>query len=101
MSRPVIVRPEAEADIETIHIDLERLRTGLGARFAKQLRTVLERIETTPELYGIVWRDVRAARVKRFRHIVYYVVFTDRTEILAVIHGARDSSAWQSRVRDS
>jgi hypothetical protein len=51
-----------------------------------------------PELYGIVWHDVRAARLKRFRHVVYYVVFPDRLEVLAVMHGARDASAWQSRI---
>jgi toxin ParE1/3/4 len=51
-----------------------------------------------PEMYGLVWQDVRAARLRKFRHLVYYVVFADRVEVLAVLHGARDASAWQSRV---
>jgi toxin ParE1/3/4 len=59
---------------------------------------VLERIEAMPEIYGVVWRDVRAARLKRFRHVVYYVAFTDRVEILAVMHGSRDTPAWQARI---
>ena len=101
MSRPVIVRPEAEADIQKVHIDLEQVRAGLGGRFATELRRVLERIESMPELHGVVWRDVRAVRVKKFRHIIYYVVFTDRIEVLAVIHSACDSAAWQSRARGS
>jgi hypothetical protein len=65
MSRPLIVRPEAEADIQKIHIDLEQVRAGLGRRFATPLRIVFERVESTPELYGVVWRDVRAVRVKK------------------------------------
>ncbi len=101
MSWPVIIRPEAEGDIQKIHIDLEQMRTGLGRRFATQLRLVLERIESVPELHGIVWKDVHAVRVKKFRYIVYYVIFSDRVEVLAVLHGARDSAAWQSRVTDS
>jgi plasmid stabilization system protein ParE len=101
MTCPVIVRPDADADIQKIHIDLEQVRTGLGAKFAAQLRVVLERIESMPELHGVVWKDVRAARVKKFRYIAYYIVFSDRVEVLAVMDGARDSSAWQSRVRDS
>jgi plasmid stabilization system protein ParE len=58
----------------------------------------LERIEFMPEMYAVIWQDVRASRVKRFRHVLYYVAFDDRVEVLAVMHGARDASAWQSRV---
>ena len=51
-----------------------------------------------PELYAEVWMTVRAARLRKFRHLVYYVVLADRVEVIAVMHGSRDSSAWQSRV---
>ena len=51
-----------------------------------------------PEMFGVVWRDVRAVRVRRFQYVVYYFVLSDRVEILAVIHGARDESAWRSRI---
>lgn len=33
MSLPVILRPEAETDIQAIHDDLEQARAGLGGRF--------------------------------------------------------------------
>jgi plasmid stabilization system protein ParE len=97
MSLPVILRPPADADIQATHDDLEQVRAGLGARFVAQVRKTLERIEAMPEMYGAVWQDVRAARLRKFRHVVYYVVFADRVEVLAVMHGARDASAWQSR----
>ncbi len=98
MSRLVILRPAADADIQATHDELERLQAGLGDRFVARVRQVLERIEAMPELYGLVWQDVRAARLRKFRHLVYYVVFADRIEVLAVLHGSRDASAWQSRV---
>ena len=50
------------------------------------------------EMYAEVWGTVRAARLRRFRHVVYYVVLADRVEVIAVMYGSRDSSAWQSRV---
>jgi hypothetical protein len=62
------------------------------------VREVLERIESIPEMYGLVWQDVRAVRLRKFRHVVYYVVFTDRVEVLAVLHGSRNATAWRSRV---
>ena len=97
MSLPVILRPDADADIEASHDDLERVRAGLGDQFVTRVREMLALIEAMPEMYGVVWHDVRAARLRQFRHVVYYVVFTDRVEIIAVMHGSRDSSAWQSR----
>jgi plasmid stabilization system protein ParE len=98
MSRPVIVRPVAEADIREIHDYLEQARDGLGSQFAASLRDVLERIEVSPKGHGVVWKDVRAVRVRKFQYVVYYVVFADRVEVLAVLHGARHESTWRSRV---
>jgi toxin ParE1/3/4 len=97
MSLPVLLRPAADADIRQTHDELEQVQAGLGRRFVGRVREILERIEAMPEMYGQVWQDVRAARLGKFRHIVYYVVFADRVEVLAVIHGSRDASAWQGR----
>jgi plasmid stabilization system protein ParE len=93
----VILLPPADADVRSTRADLEAIRPGLGDKFAARLRDVLERIERMPDIYGLVWQDVRAARLKRFRQVVYDVVFPDRVEVLAVLHGARHPSAWQSR----
>lgn len=95
--KQLIVRPEAEEDIRATREVLEQAQTGLGRRFVGQVREVLERIESTPELYGFALWDVRAARVKRFRYVIYYTVFEDRVEVIAVLHGARDPSVWQAR----
>lgn len=98
MSLPVLLRPAAEADVQATHRELEQTQPGLGDRFVARVRDVLERIEAVPEMYGLVWQDVRAARLRRFRHVIYYVVFSDRVEVLAVMHGSRDAPAWRSRV---
>ena len=97
MSRPVILRPAADADIQATHDELEQVLAGLGGRFVARVREVLDRIEAMPEMYGLVWQDVRAARLKKFRYLIYYVVFSDRVEVLAVMHGSQDAPAWQSR----
>jgi toxin ParE1/3/4 len=76
---------------------LERIQPGLGDRFARHLKDLLGNIESMPRMYAVLWSDVRAARVKRFRYILYYVLFDDRAEVLAIIHGSRDESAWKSR----
>ena len=100
MSLPVIARPAAEADIQETYDYLEERRAGLGEQFVARLRDVFESIESRPEAPPIVWQDVRAVRVHKFQYVVYYVLFADRVEIMAVIHGARHASTWQSRVDD-
>ncbi len=97
MSLPVILRHEAEVDVQEARDQLETVRIGLGSQVLARVREVLARIEKMPELHGKVWQDVRAARLKQFRYIVYFIVLADRVEVLAVLHGARDPSSWQSR----
>jgi toxin ParE1/3/4 len=99
MSLRVIVRPAAEADINEIHSYLEQVREGLGSQFAANLREVLEPLEKSPEMHGVVWRDIRAVRIRRFQYVMYYVVDADRVDVLAVLHGARAAEAWRSRIK--
>ena len=98
MSLPVILRPAADADIQTTHDELEQARAGLGDRFIDRVGEVLARIESMREMYGLAWQDLRAVRLRKFRHLVDGVVFAHRVEVLAVMHGSREASAWQSRV---
>jgi len=97
VSLPVILRHDAEVDVQEARDQLEAVRVGLGTQVLARVREVLARIEKMPELHGKVWQDVRAARLKQFRYIVYFIVLADRVEVLAVFHGARDPSSWQSR----
>jgi plasmid stabilization system protein ParE len=99
MSRRVIVRPEAEVDIQAAHDYLQQISAGLGELFSTRLRDVFERIESAPESIATIWQDVRAVRVRRFQYVVYYVAFSDRVEVLAILHGARHESVWRSRAK--
>lgn len=98
MSLPVVLRPLANLDVRQIHTELEAQTPGLGDMFLDRLQESLDRIEAMPEMYAAVWGTVRAARLRKSRHVLYYVVLADRVEVIAVMHGARSSSAWQSRV---
>jgi len=98
VSRSLIVLPLAQQDLISSHDYLNQVRRGLGQQFDKRIREAFNRIEYVPELYAKVWKDVRAVRIKQFRHVIYYVILDDRIEVLAVLHGARDESTWKERV---
>jgi len=97
MSLPVVLRPEAGRDVEEVQNYLDAQQTGLGQAFLDRLHESLKQIGALPELCGIVWRNVRAARLRRFAYVVYYRPLDDRVEVLAVMHGSRDESVWQTR----
>jgi toxin ParE1/3/4 len=97
MSLPVVLRPEASQDAEEARDYLEAQQASLGQAFLDRLNETLGRIGAMPEMYGVLWRNVRAARLHRFTYVVYYRVHADRVEVLAVMHGSRRASAWRSR----
>lgn len=96
MSLPVVLRPEASRDAEEARDYLET-QAGMGQAFLDRLNETLTRIGALPGMYAVVWRDVRAARLRQFTYVAYYRVFDDRVEVLAVMHASRDASAWQPR----
>lgn len=97
MSLPITVRPEATQDAEDARAYLESELPGLGEDFLSRLDEVFDRIRYMPKMYGIVARNVRAARLRRFTYVVYYRLHKDRVEVLAILHGHRDPAVWQSR----
>ena len=97
MSVPVVLRPEATKDTEEAIGYFDALRPGLGQTFLIQVQEVLLRVSGLPEVHGEVWRNVRAARLRRFTYVVYYRVHEDCVDVLAVIQANRDAAVWQSR----
>ena len=77
MRLPLVLRPEAEQDLVSAQLWYEQQKTGLGDDFVSQTSVVLDRIASKPEMYGTVWADVRACRLRRFPYVVYYRVLAD------------------------
>jgi plasmid stabilization system protein ParE len=97
MSLPVVLRRDASKDAEQARDYFESQRTGLGQKFVDRLREALGRIGDFPKAYAVVWRNVRAIRLRRFTYVVFYRVLPDRVEVFSIVDGRRDSSVWKSR----
>lgn len=90
--REVILRPDAETDIEdaadyTIaQWDHEQARTYVG-----ELRRAIELLATTAlrhPLYNAIHPGLR--RKRSGMHHIYFIAYNDRVEVLNVIHVQRD-----------
>jgi len=97
MTHPLIVRPEAEQDIDEGHDWYEKQRIGLGADFLTAIDLVFHRIRETPELYAPEYRTVRRVGLGRFPYVVYYRIIGESVEVIAVQHGSRNPRQWRSR----
>ncbi|HKB05888.1 MAG TPA: type II toxin-antitoxin system RelE/ParE family toxin [Gemmataceae bacterium] len=98
MSLPVVFRLAAYDDIDAVHTSYESLRPGLGDDFVAEVGATRARIGQNPQLYGVIGRGVRAAKVRRFPYVVYYLVEPNRVVIVAILHARRSSRAWQRRI---
>lgn len=97
MSPPVVLRRKAAEELLAACDYLEAQREGLSIRLIVEIRHVIDRISTHPELHGVVLKDIRRAAVRRFPYSIFYRVTSTRIDVLAVFHDSRDPSEWQRR----
>lgn len=96
--RTILLRPEAEAEVEEAYRWYEQRREGLGAGLLLCVEEALEKISRDPEVYPVVHKDVRRTLIRRFPYGIFYIVEEQNIAVLAVFHGRRDPKQWQSRV---
>ncbi|QGN53832.1 type II toxin-antitoxin system RelE/ParE family toxin [Novosphingobium sp. Gsoil 351] len=90
--RKVIVRPDAEADIEECaDYTIGQWGHERARRYVGELRRAMEGLATTALRYPL-YDDVHPGlrRERSGKHQIYYLAFTDRVEVLNVIHVQRD-----------
>jgi toxin ParE1/3/4 len=94
---PLIVNPEAEADLDEARQWYEAQKLGLGDELIDAVGSVLERVQQAPRLYAKVFLELRLALVRRFPYAVVYRIDDDQITVVAVYHTHRNPRGWQSR----
>ena len=97
MMARVIVRAQAELDVDEIAARIAENNLDAALRFLRAVENAYEllaawprigtrRIARNPSLCGL-----RSYPIRRFRnYLIFYLPFEDGVEIVRVIHGARD-----------
>jgi plasmid stabilization system protein ParE len=98
MRHRLIIRPEAEAELQEAFDWYEHRVPGLGADFLRAVDAVVASILDSPFQYPAVYRHVRRALTRRFPYQILLTVEEDSITVLAVFHAARDPKRWQDRV---
>lgn len=90
-------RPAANADVVDAYHWYESQHPGRGDEFLVELQERVAAICASPELYGRVRGQTRAAPFQHSRYILYYRVVASLVVILAVQHAHADPGRWQGR----
>lgn len=99
MTAKLVVRREAEVDIEEAAFWYEAERQGLGDRFASELSVLFARITESPHQFPLVEEGARRGLLHRFPYSVYFLLEDETATVLAVIHQRRHPDIWKRRLR--
>ena len=97
MSLPLIVEPEAEAEILEAAVWYDERNETLRTNFLRAVERTLERIQQNPLQYQIIFGQVRRAMLGRFPYGLMYVVSEKEIIVAACSHCRRDPKRWQDR----
>jgi toxin ParE1/3/4 len=98
MSRRLIVRPEAEAEMAAAFDWYEDRVPGLGSEFLLCVDAKFNAILRSPSQYPRVHKIVRRALTRRFPFAVFFVEDGERVVVLSVFHAKRNPKRRQERV---
>jgi hypothetical protein len=97
MNYEVVLDQAANLDLFNSFSWYEMQRTGLGYKFLPHIKTILTTLESAPELYPTVHKNIRRALINRFPFGVFYIIENSSISIIAVLHDRRDPNLWKTR----
>ena len=97
MNYKLIIRPEAEAELEEAFVWYEQQVVGLGSQFLLVVDAAINSIQRNPLQYPVIYKDIRRALTRRFPYQVFFVINDKKIVIIAVFHGMRNPVIWKSR----
>jgi plasmid stabilization system protein ParE len=93
----VVLSEEAERDALTAFAFYEERREGLGERFRDHVGIAFGRIQASPELSPIIYRDLRRRLVERFPYAILYRVYPGLVYVVAIMHAKQNPAIWKRR----
>ena len=93
----ILIRPDAELDIEEAYVWYEKQREGLGVDFLLCVEEGLSKIEHNTEMYPVMHKNVRRLLIRRFPYGIFYFTESNKIVVLAVFHAHRDPKQWKRR----
>ena len=97
MSYSLLIRPEAELDIQDAYQFYEERSQGLGSEFVRSIDACFSSIGRNPMAYPTVYRNIRRALIRKFPYGIFYLVEYEKIVVIACFHAKQDPKRWQQR----
>lgn len=97
MSRRLVLRVQAEHDIDEAASWYESEKAGLGLKFIQDVNLLLERIEDNPFQFPVIHGETRRGMARRFPYGAFFTVGEENIVVLAVVHLHRHPDTWKKR----
>ena len=100
MSLRLIVRLEAESDINETAFWYDKQRAGLGLKFLDEAHAAIDRVLVNPAAYRLMRRkpEVRRILLQRFPYRLFYILRPDAVVVFAVLHAKGRDRIWTERL---
>jgi plasmid stabilization system protein ParE len=94
VSRPLVVGPLAEREVEAAARWYDEQAPGLGRDFIHEVLAAFDAIESAPELCPVLSEPYRRKLLERFPYAVIYKLTVKRVYVRAVAHCKRRPGYW-------
>ena len=99
VTRQILVRPEAEAEVQQAFGWYQEQSEGLGLEFLRAIEACLSSVQRNPFAYTIIKvPNVRRVLVRRFPYALFYLVDDEAIVVIAVFNVKRQPIDWIDRV---
>jgi plasmid stabilization system protein ParE len=98
MSYKLTIIPQATEDIKEVALWYNNKSTGLGKRFAQNIKNCAKNIKQNPFAFAVKYENKRVVSVDKFPYLIHYRIDEIGKEIiiLAVLHTSRNPEIWDS-----
>ena len=99
VARQIIVRPEAEVEVQRAFGWYQQQSEGLGLEFLRAVEACLSGVTRNPFAYTVAKvPNVRRALIRRFPYALFYLVDDEAIVVIAVFNIKREPIDWLRRV---
>ena len=99
VTRQILIRPEAEMEVQQAFDWYQERSEGLGLEFLGAIEACLSGVMRNPFAYTVAKvPNVRRALVRRFPYALFYLVDDDAIVVIAVFNVKRQPIDWLRRV---
>ncbi len=94
----VEISSDAQTDFETSFAYYYKGSPKVAGDFLVKIDLAFEHIRENPNLFPVVYKNVRKYVVKKFPFVIYYQIFEAKVRVIAIFHSSRNPVVWSDRV---